>query len=226
TLFNARLGWWLGNPANRDMSWRQGPQVALIPIVRELLGRTDEKGSWIYLSDGGHFDNLGLYEVVKRGCRYIVALDASADPDRRFDDLGNAIRKIRVDLGVGIELVEDWWIGAPDRGADGRYCALFSIDYKGMSVEGEGTLLYLKSAIYPHPKSRLPMDVLQYSRASGAFPHESTVDQFFTESQFESYRALGEHEMQAILNECKKRGDMYDLMLAARAHIQKGRPGT
>jgi hypothetical protein len=217
TLFNARLGAWMGNPNNAEASLKQGPTYALWPMIRELLGRTNEKSTWIHLSDGGHFDNLGIYEAVKRGCRHVVAIDASADHDRRYDDLGIALRKIRLDLGIDVELVGNWWIGRPDLGAGGRYCALYYIKYPNFPVGLRGTILYVKPGIYPYPASQLPMDILQFSRTAQTFPHESTVNQFFTESQFESYRALGEHEMQTIIGSCRE--DMHELMKVASAFV-------
>ena len=128
TLFNARLGWWLGNPESAVASTETGPTQSLAPLGRELLGRTHSAGRWIYLSDGGHFENLALYEMVRRGCRYIVVSDASADPDRSFDDLGNAIRKIRIDLGIEIRQNEVFQIGGRDLAEHGRYAAPFDID--------------------------------------------------------------------------------------------------
>jgi len=101
----------------------------------------------------------------------------------------------------------------------GRYCALFSIQYLSLPGRPRGSLLYVKPAVYPHAGSRLPTDVLQYSRQSAAFPHESTVNQFFTESQFESYRALGEHELATLMQGCRVRGEIGELFEAARRYI-------
>jgi len=165
------------------------------PLVSELLGRTDDRHPWLFVSDGGHFENLGLYEAVRRGCRDIVVVDASHDPDRNYDDLGNAIRKIRIDLGVRIERAGPWRIGGRELRANGRYCALFDVIYDD---ERSGSLLYVKAAVYPDADN-VPIDVLQYAGRSETFPHESTARQFFTESQFESYRALGEFELDAIV---------------------------
>jgi hypothetical protein len=195
TLCNARLGWWLGHPADPGRVRRSSPGFAVYPLVSELLGRTDEQHPWLFVSDGGHFENLGLYEAVRRGCRDIVVVDASCDPDRNYDDLGNAIRKIRIDLGVSIERAGPLRIGSRELQADGRYCALFDVIYDD---ERSGSLLYIKSAVYPKADN-MPIDVLQYAGRSETFPHESTSRQFFTESQFESYRALGEFEVDAIV---------------------------
>jgi len=199
TLLNARLGWWLAHPRDLNRVRRAGPAFAVGALVNELLGRTDDRRPWLFVSDGGHFENLGLYEVVRRGCRDIVVVDASCDPDRNYDDLGNAIRKIRIDLGVRIHRAGPLLIGPRELQADGRYCALFDVVYED---NRRGSLLYIKSALYPKADN-LPIDVLQYAGRSDAFPHESTARQFFTESQFESYRALGEFELDAIVEGVK-----------------------
>ena len=111
TLFNARLGAWLGNPGleNSD-TWRhEGPHSAIDSLVREAAGLTNDTSPYIYLSDGGHFENLGVYEMIKRGCRYIVVLDAASDPNFIYHDLGNALRKIRIDTKIPIDFDEALW---------------------------------------------------------------------------------------------------------------------
>lgn len=197
-LFNARLGWWYGNPEYEVPSAASAPKQSLWPLVCELLGDTHSGGDWIYLSDGGHFENLGIYEMVRRGCRYILAVDASADPDRSFEDLNNAIRKARIDLGVEIRLNQPFTVGAPARGVQGRYAALFDISYP-WSRDICGQLLYLKTAIYDGNPYAAPIDVMEYAARSPLFPHEPTTDQFFLETQFEAYRALGEHEIECVM---------------------------
>ena len=110
TLCNVRLGWWLPNPRTENRYyWLTGPIVALRPYFMEMFGLTSETERWVYLSDGGHFENLGVYEMVRRRCRVIVVSDASCDPGYKFDDLGNALRKIWIDLGVRIERT-DWTV--------------------------------------------------------------------------------------------------------------------
>jgi hypothetical protein len=87
TLFNARLGAWFGNPKGPRWS-EQGPKSSFPHLVRELLGRTDDRYEYVYLSDGGHFEDLGVYELIRRRCRFIVLCDAGADPGLDFEDLG------------------------------------------------------------------------------------------------------------------------------------------
>jgi hypothetical protein len=132
---------------------------------------------------------------VLRRCHYIVLSDAGADPKCSFEDLGNAIRKIRTDLGVPIDVGETFM---QPRSADslmreGKYFTIANIRYT--AVDGpeaeDGVLIYLKPGCYKD--KWFPRDVYNYALESPDFPHEPTSDQFFSESQFESYRALGRH---------------------------------
>jgi hypothetical protein len=201
TLFNVRLGWWLGNPGvyGNDTFCRAYPKFSVTPLAAEALGLSDARHRYVYLSDGGHFENLALYEMVRRRCHTIVLGDAGRDPGCTFEDLGNAVRKIRIDLGVPITFHGTIALrarDAADAATAGRYCAVGEIHYK--AVDGEtavnGLLLYIKPAFYGGE----PPDVFNYAKGCDDFPHESTADQFFSESQFESYRALGYHTLQQI----------------------------
>jgi hypothetical protein len=195
TLLNARLGWWLGNPKDETTYRRGYPKFSIRPIVEEALGLTNDENPYIYLSDGGHFENLGLYEMILRRCKYIVVSDAGQDSAYAFEDLGNAIRKIRIDLGVEITMGEVQMYPRNSQ-KKGIYFAIGKIDYsavdKPLAQEDgaslyEGVLIYVKPAFYGDE----PMDVFNYAQSSITFPHETTADQFFSESQFESYRSLG-----------------------------------
>jgi Patatin-like phospholipase len=198
-LFNARLGWWLGNPgpAGKNTYKKDGPYWALKPMIAEAFGQTDDHSAYVYLSDGGHFENLGLYEMVRRRCHFIVVSDAGCDEKCSYEDLGNAIRKIRIDMGIPIEF--NMPINIFSRAANesnGQYCALACIRYSCVDDPPvkDGILVYIKPAFYGNE----PRDVYNYAIAHTAFPHESTADQFFTESQFESYRMLGSHIMETV----------------------------
>jgi len=199
TLFNARLGWWLGNPgtAGERTYTRNGPLFSIGPLIDEALGLTDDENSYVYLSDGGHFENLAIYEMVLRRCHYIVVSDGSQDAECEFDDLGGALRKIRVDLGVPITIEK---INIYSRKSDkvGKYCAVGRIHYSavdgGDPEKTDGVLIYIKPAICGGE----PADVFNYAQRSKLFPHESTADQFFSETQFESYRMLGLHSIQQM----------------------------
>jgi hypothetical protein len=198
TFFNARLGWWLGNPgAPGANTWtRSAPAWRLTPILSEMFGLTSDRSQYVYLSDGGHFENLALYEMVFRRNRFILVSDAGADPNYTFEDLGNAVRKIRIDFGIPIEFDNPVNIGGMGT-TGGAYWATAKIKYSAVDMpqdagckEGDydGVLVYIKPAVYGKLE---PRDVINYANLSPTFPQESSADQFFSESQFESYRALG-----------------------------------
>jgi hypothetical protein len=222
TLFNVRLGWWLGNPGahgNRTFH-RAFPVFSVTPLAAEALGLSDAQHRYVYLSDGGHFENLGLYEMVRRRCHVIVLGDAGRDPKCTFEDLGNAVRKIRIDMGVPITFRGSIAIrsrDAADAATAGRYCAIGEIDYQ--AIDGadavNGVLLYVKPAFYGGE----PADVYNYAKGCDDFPHESTADQFFSESQFESYRALGYHTLQQIWGRQESGGELNELVDRARAYL-------
>jgi len=190
TLFNVRLGWWVGNPKKEDKYKNRGPKLGFPYLVTELLGQTTADSSYVYLSDGGHFENLGIYELVRRRCKYIVCCDGGADSLAEFEDLGNAIRKIRSDLGVNIEIDLDMFRPQAGQRFSRWHQAIGTIRYDQVdSNESVGMLVYIKSSLTGDESG----DVLEHASRHPAFPHDTTVDQFFDESQFESYRKLGEH---------------------------------
>ena len=197
TLFNARLGAWLGNPGDAGrLTWRRSDPVAGAgPLIREMLGRTTDRNPYVYLSDGGHFENFGLYEMVARRCRFIVVADAACDGDYAFEDLGNAIRKIRIDLGIAIDFPTGVRIGPPHRPDGNAHGAVGVIRYSRVDEHAEdGALLYIKATL----SGDEPIDVANYAAAHRSFPHESTANQWFGESQFESYRVLGLHSLDSL----------------------------
>lgn len=202
SLFNVRLGAWLGNTnAEGDKTYHlPGPRQALSPMLGELFGYTTPDFNYVNLSDGGHFDNLGLYEVVLRRCRYIMVSDAGCDPDSKLGDLGNAIRKIRIDFGIPIRFEKEIEIYPNSSAKQGLYCATARIEYDAVDKgTPPGRLLYIKPTLRGRGEHPVPYDVYSYSKTVDAFPHESTSDQWFSESQFESYRALGFHSLEQIL---------------------------
>ncbi|HVR73781.1 MAG TPA: patatin-like phospholipase family protein, partial [Planctomycetota bacterium] len=154
TLFNVRLGWWLGNPgaAGSATYRRNGPHLNVAPLIAEAFRLTNERRKFVYLSDGGHFENLGLYEMLRRRCHYIVVGDAGCDPNCAFDDLGNAARKVRIDMGIPIDFKSGVSIfSRTDREHPRGSCfAVADIDYR--AVDGDqaqnGVLVYIKPAFY------------------------------------------------------------------------------
>jgi len=140
---------------------------------------------------------------VLRRCHFIVISDAGQDPECSFADLGEAVRKIRIDFGIPIEF-EPMTI-YPRSQIDpakqhGHNCAIGRIQYS--AVDGvtapDGIIIYIKPVCYGDE----PRDIYEYFKRSETFPHESTADQFFSESQFESYRMLGAYTMEKLCAEC------------------------
>jgi Patatin-like phospholipase len=204
TVFSVRLGWWLSNPrvldedgtklgSATDYPW-PSPRISLMSLGKELLGETNDTSNYVYLSDGGHFDNMGLYELVRRRCPYIVICDSEDDGELKFDGIGMAIRKCRVDFGaeVALDLRPLQHSEEPDYSA--AHCVVGTIVY----AENPGTpgiVVYIKSSLTGDE----PADVLNYKKEHSAFPHDTTLNQWFTESQFESYRRLGHHVASSVL---------------------------
>ena len=191
TVLNVRLGWWLPNPSNKVRKLAASPPLGGFKyLLMELFGLTNENSNYVHLSDGGHFENLGVYELVRRRCRYIVVCDAGQDKGSLFDDLGNAIRKCRADFGVEINLDTEILQPDPNTGISKQHCVVGSIHYPCVDKEPErGIIVYIK----PTLTGDEPQDILNYKAQHNKFPHESTMDQWFSESQFESYRRLGFH---------------------------------
>jgi hypothetical protein len=191
TLFDVRLGWWLGNPRHVRKWKRSGPVVGLLYLINELFGSATAASDYVYISDGGHFENLAIYELVRRKCRLIVACDSEEDRDFTFEGLGNAIRKCRNDFGVDIDIDLRTILDRDDQGRTSAHVLIGHIDYH--DDREKGILLYLKSSLIKPAVHKEPADILEYAMHATEFPHQSTADQFFDESQFESYRRLGLH---------------------------------
>ena len=208
TVFNVRLGHWCGNTSHpRAWRWRD-PLFSLRYWWAELTGSADQEYPFVSLSDGGHFENLGIYELVRRRCGVILASDAGADPKYAFDDLAEAMRKCYTDFGVEIRFrtkVDDIRPEADKPSL--RHYAIADIVYPDQSPPG--TLLYWKSSL----TGGMSPDIMHYRRSHKDFPHETTADQFFDESQFESYRHLGYEVAKRSITGMRERGELPEALL-------------
>lgn len=213
-LLNIRLGYWLRNPrdlAKRKRLFRPGEWLfnflGKFYLLLEMFNVLDEERRFVYLSDGGHIENLGVYQLLKRGCRLIIAIDAEADPEISCSSLLKLERFARIDLGVRIILP---WEQIASRNNEtnramesaaaksatrhrGPHSAVGRILYENGA---QGVLLYFKSSLSGDEKDYL----LAYKKRNRQFPHETTSDQFFTEEQFEVYRALGYHVVEGFFS--------------------------
>lgn len=238
-FFNVRLGYWWDSyirPRNRGTAAQSGRLSALarglgwlFPVqaylLQEWMARFHGPGRRLWnLSDGGHVENTGAYELVRRRLPLIIALDNGEDSNWRFEDVGNLVRKIRVDLGAHLVFVEskdpileappwiqDMLTGAklvpfrdlqpakaerPDQRVSQGYAALARITFDE-GKDDESWLVLVKPTLL----GTEPVDLLEYRNRNEAFPQESTADQFFDEAQWESYRRLGQCAGESLFGE-------------------------
>ena len=189
-ILNIRLGYWLKNPAFRR-AVRQSParprlrEAAKLTLFlwSEITGRLYENTDEIYLTDGGHIENLGIYELLRRRCRFIVAVDAEHDATMHFPSLVQAQRYARIDLGIRItlpwEAIQEDHAGIDESAAAGKatpasakpqpgpHVAIGTIDYGGGET---GYLMYVKSSLTGDENDY----IRDYARRNSYFPHETT----------------------------------------------------
>jgi hypothetical protein len=185
-LLNLRLGYWLRRPAEHTSVWdRFRPPTGWYYFFLEVTGLMSDKTRYLNLSDGGHIENLGIYELLRRRCKFVIAVDGEADPQRSFGGLLTLTQLAKIDLGVTIEpdLAD---LRAEKDGLGRAHFGLSRIDYPDGS---HGVLLYVKSSLTGNESEFLR----KYRAENPDFPHQSTAQQLFSETQFEAYRALGEH---------------------------------
>jgi hypothetical protein len=168
------------------------PEGATLEQVHAAIDGAATPLSALCLSGGGHFENLGLYEMVRRRCRFIVVSDAGRDPDAALADLGNAVRKVSIDFGarVRFDSLEVAPVARPAKPAS--FAWVGQIWYP--CSDTPGWLLYLR----PTYQGDETADIRGYAEANPSFPQESTSEQWFGESQFEAYRALGARQMELL----------------------------
>ena len=222
SILNIRLGYWLTNPRKVADDLKKPVLQWLFDqlyFMKELFGLLTEDSETVYLTDGGHVENLGIYELLRRRCKLIIAIDGEADPEMSFGSLVTLERYARIDFGLRIGLpwaaVRDATRQAskqvletgglpPSQAAHGPHCVLGAIYYPRKDgdendANSTGVLLYVKSSFTGDENDY----VVDYKRRNPNFPHETTLDQLFTEEQFEAYRNLGFH----AVNSAFKRTD-------------------
>jgi len=198
-LANIRLGVWVPNPRwveGDAKGWRR-PSPSY--LIRELIGRNRVDSRYLFVTDGGHYENLGLVELLRRGCTKIYCFDASGGEG--FEALGDAVALARSELGVQIDIRPDPLIpgsaaasdlpvaveheeAAEDTDLSAKIAVRATFVYRN-GIEGE--LVYARNVMSPGA----PWDVRAHHISEPEFPHNSTVDQLYTDQKFESYRALG-----------------------------------
>ncbi len=211
-LTNVRLGWWW-NSGLKDKIFVQPMWRNQTYLLRELRASFMGKdGSHWYLSDGGHFENTAVFELLRRQLDVVVCCDCGADPHYTFEDLANLMRLSRIDFQAEftpISLAEVPFLNPraaelapyfanaasdlqPGIASDNKCALLYRVTYKDPDNQ---TLLSDKTTLLIVIKPRLikdtSLDIVNYQSVNKSFPQQSTVAQFFDEAQWESYRKLG-----------------------------------
>jgi patatin-like phospholipase len=200
-LLNIRLSVWVGRPSDTKPGWRSEPNYIMPSLIYGVLrGGYDRQSKFMELSDGGHFDNLGIYELIRRKVSVIVVLDGEEDSTLALPGLYSVVQRVQEDFGAIIDLdnrlnklvLEDG-TGYP-KGAQYVKEPYFvaPIRYKN---DGAGVLIYVKLSLTETagfgPKG--------YRAQNADFPQQPTANQFFVPEQVEAYRQVGYENMSAAM---------------------------
>jgi hypothetical protein len=197
SLLNIRLGLYSGNPFHRAARRiRTIPTFLMAGFFPGLIGamhRSDS--SFLELTDGGHFENLGLYELVRRRLDIIMIVDGEEDPKISLTSLVSAARRIEQDFGARISLFQGrgperlvMYPGDEGYPRDVQYAkAPFLVGEVLYDNGARATLLYVKATLI----KEIDFMTAGYLAGNPAFPHQTTADQFFDPDQFDAYRYLG-----------------------------------
>lgn len=203
TFLNVRLGFWILRPGYKHRFEAPG----FTCLIREMTGiAMSEKQKWVNLSDGGHIENMGVYELLRRRCKFIISVDGESDPQSTFQGHLTLVRHAQIDFGIRIDSKLNEL--RPD--ATSKYSqshAMFSrIHYpaQGGREAGTGLVLYIKLSVTGN-ESEL---IRRYRLLHTDFPHQTTLDQFFDEEQFEAYRELGVHVAEGLFSPALLGGDV------------------
>src|SRR5262249_29934583 len=137
------------------------------------------------------------YEIIRRRCRYILVVDADADENFTFEDLARSVRFAAIDLDAKIEFDSIKMKSVQEATATSDTFAIGKITY-AENPNDPSWLIYIKPTYF---YENAPVDVRSYGTVNKGFPHETTLDQWFGEAQFESYRRLGEYLMCKLYEE-------------------------
>ena len=189
-LLNLRLGLWIENPKQDKCAKRsEGGVFWPLYLALEVFADTSERRRLVNVSDGGHTgDNLGIYPLLQRRCKLIIACDAERDDALSFGSFTEALRHAHIDAGIDIDIDLSMLRPDPVTMLSRSHCAVGRIHYPDRPDQ-RSWIVYMKNSMTGDE----PAAVQNYRGSHPAFPHESTADQFFDDAQFEAYRALGVH---------------------------------
>lgn len=198
TLLNVRLGYWLPNyrlaqaKGDTDVGPIPNKNIGSPYLLAEMSGRIQENMNHLNLSDGGHIENLGVYELLRRKCKYIISIDGGANRDVVGGDLQLLERYASIDFGIRMEydLTELQPYGE-------GLCKAAAILVKIFYSDGtRGWMIYLRPSITGLESAY----ILDHWKLSPPFPYDSILNQIFVEEKFEGYRSLGESSMRSLFS--------------------------
>jgi hypothetical protein len=195
TFLNVRLGFWIKRPEANDAAGTPG----FMCLLREMTGiAMSEKHRWLNLSDGGHIENMGIYELLRRRCKFIISVDGEADPESTFHGHLTLVRHALIDFGITIDPKLNELRPDPTSKFSQTHAMLCRVHYpaQGGMPAGMGLILYLKLSVTGNE----PELIRRYRILNADFPHQTTLDQFFDEEQFECYRRLGVHVAEGLFS--------------------------
>jgi len=231
--FNLRLGQWLPRPnpghvlapdqSGMDARPTRQPRprqrwIKPWQVLRDIRTNFAEDRNYCFVTDGAHYENLGLEELLLRRCVLILVSDATADPEHAFSDFIRVVRRVRVEHGIMFKDLR----GRPDvpiatlrlkAELSGHYAAVANIQYPADAGRdhpaSEGLLIYLKSSVLLKEES---IELAKYRTLHSQFPNDPTVNQFYDEDDVEAYRLLGYQIGQTMLRGFPSDlADTYDL---------------
>ena len=195
TFLNVRLGFWILRPGYKHRF--EAPGFAC--LIREMTGiAMSEKQKWVNLSDGGHIENMGVYELLRRRCKFIISVDGESDPQSTFQGHLTLVRHAQIDFGIRIDSkLSELRPDATSKYSQSHamFCRVHYPAQEGKEA-GTGLILYIKLSVTGN-ESEL---IRRYRLLHTDFPHQTTLDQFFDEEQFEAYRELGVHVAEGLFS--------------------------
>ena len=183
--------------------------------IYELLNLSKIRRWRVNVSDGGHIENLGVFQLLHRKCKLIIAVDSGADPEYSFSDLKNLVTRARNELGLEISFRQDpekYMRPSASSGFSRRHFCVADVcelpKVKGKPKKSIGILVYVKASVTPQetkvPKSAKKDLSITYKLYHPDFPQETTADQFFDEAQWDSYYETGKEMAEALVQECTR----------------------
>ncbi|HYX97557.1 MAG TPA: hypothetical protein VE823_21065 [Geodermatophilus sp.] len=220
-LANLRLGVWIPNPfrgggtaappsRGHSLVRRVGRALAAgwrepggLYVLKEAIGLAGTRGRFIHVSDGGHWENLGLVELIRRRCTHMIVVDASVGGRSPLQDIARAAALARSDLGAEVRLDPAATLPSVATGRAEEPVAVGSVTYPDGSM---GVIYYARSVLW----DGVPMDLAVFREKDHQFPQHPTFNQLFSGEQFDAYRALGWEVAAALAQRANVPLDQFD----------------